>query len=533
MKNKSKINFLPKDFTIANDYEERRIICEDLKAMLKTSVGEVKVLFNKLSTDWETLNVETKDWEKNFDNPEFLGLWKEHREIYGYVLRSELVYQFKKMLELGTGITIDGPVEYLIVDEYQDLNKCDLQVIKSIGSHGASIFAAGDDDQSIYGFRYAEPEGIRNFTKDYTDSNQYTISECRRCDKHILEASLNVIRQDARRVRKTIVSISPNNGVVKLLQFKNQDNESKKIAEIIAQLKAQGIPESEIIVLLRNDNNGVFSSEIKKSIALLDIKLNENDSGFGFMNNDSGSKLMAILKYILLPNNSLVIRTLFQFTGGIGQKTFDGIYEMARTKRLTFSQVVEKILKDEIKDIYGTEKIKTALNQYSEVVLKQQKGELNVPEIISFAIGILADAPGDFKERLEQIVAKFEIGTLKSLVDLFDEESSIGSSLDDSINGVRVMSMHKAKGLSAQAVFVVAVEEEYLPGKGNVDEERRLLYVSLTRAKNYLFMTFCNQRTNNQRFSGYLAGGPTNKRTLSRYLQGLPLKSEPGETFNL
>ena len=175
MKNSKRISTLPKGFVIADDYEERHIILEDLKDLLNSNIKEVRRLFNLLSANWETLNADRDDWEQNFESPEFIGAWKEHRQIYGYALRSELVYQFKNILESPDEIKIDGSIDYLIVDEYQDLNRCDLSVIENLHDRGAKLFVAGDDDQSIYGFRYAYPEGIRNFTGAIKNQNHFRL----------------------------------------------------------------------------------------------------------------------------------------------------------------------------------------------------------------------------------------------------------------------------------------------------------------------------------------------------------------------
>ena len=153
---------------IADDWEERHIILEDLKQLLRLQrVDQARDLFNELSADWQSLTADQADWERRYPNPQFLGAWREHRYIYGYVLRDELVYQLKRAMEQDPDFTVDGPPTYLLVDEYQDLNRCDLAVVKAIADHGAEVYCAGDDDQSIYGFRKAHPEGIRRFTVDY------------------------------------------------------------------------------------------------------------------------------------------------------------------------------------------------------------------------------------------------------------------------------------------------------------------------------------------------------------------------------
>jgi len=168
LRNATRIASLPQPFRIADDWEERNIILEDIKILLSLKrIEEARQLLNELSADWQRLTADEADWDQRFPNPAFLGAWREHREIYGYVLRAELVYQLKRGLEQYDDFTLDGPPSHLLVDEYQDLNRCDLAIVKAIGDRGAEVYGAGDDDQSIYGFRMAHPEGIRRFPEDY------------------------------------------------------------------------------------------------------------------------------------------------------------------------------------------------------------------------------------------------------------------------------------------------------------------------------------------------------------------------------
>ena len=158
LRNSSRITSLPQPLRIADDWEERHIILEDLKRILNLeNIGEAKEFFSQLSADWESLIEE----ENLTPDPRFIGAWREHRKIFRYTLRSELVYQLKRSLEQISDFDLEHPILHLLVDEYQDLNKCDLAVIKAISNRGVEVFVAGDDDQSIYFFRKAHPDGIR------------------------------------------------------------------------------------------------------------------------------------------------------------------------------------------------------------------------------------------------------------------------------------------------------------------------------------------------------------------------------------
>ncbi len=115
LRNVTKITELPQPLRIADDWEERNIVHEDLKSMLSLArISEAHDLLNELSADWQSLTADEADWETHHPHPQFLGAWREHREIYGYTLRSELVYRLKKALEQRGDFELEAPIEYLL-----------------------------------------------------------------------------------------------------------------------------------------------------------------------------------------------------------------------------------------------------------------------------------------------------------------------------------------------------------------------------------------------------------------------------------
>lgn len=535
VRNSKRILMLPSNFVIADDFEERNIILEDLKDMLNIpKIKEVKILLNKMASNWETLNADTQDWEQNFDNPEFLGAWKEHREIFGYVLRSELVYQFKNMLESSDNLNIDGPIEYLIVDEYQDLNKCDLRVIQKLNERGAKLFCAGDDDQSIYGFRFAYPEGIRNFKNDISNSEQFLLTECRRCDKEILTLALNVIRQDYKRIPKKLESITGGIGNTNLLHFRNQNEEAKKIAEIIETLLKKKITTAnEIIILMRTDFNKVFSKVIEASLTEKNIKINTKKGLYNIFDSNVGRFFMAIIKLYENKDNDLALRNLLLLTNGIGSVTINEIYNRAKENKERFYKVINGIVNGEIEDIRNYKLVKDKVSAIYTVIEELKSSEDNLESIIKSILAQCNIDTTEFESDLITLIKDYEIDSLSELTSTIIDLFGPSEPLDEKAEGVRIMTMHQAKGLTSDVVFIIAAEDEYTPGRGSVDEERRLFYVSLTRARHYMFITYCNNRIGQQQHTGFLKS-PTSNRTITRYLNGLPgINKSNGRTFNL
>ncbi len=157
---------LPEPLRIADDFEEKRVIRPDLGDWLNLTSKEIGAKFADMSSDWQSLAAEAAGFVPA--DPEFLGAWSEHCAMYGYTLRSELIWQLKKTMEENPDqVKLEGPIKYVLVDEYQDLNRCDLQVIHKLADLRAEVFCVGDDDQSIYYFRRAHPQGIRGFPNDY------------------------------------------------------------------------------------------------------------------------------------------------------------------------------------------------------------------------------------------------------------------------------------------------------------------------------------------------------------------------------
>jgi len=218
---------LPLPVRVVGDWEERWIVVEELASLLGRRVKSVQDAITRLADDWDTLAADGAGWEQGFADPQFLGAWREHREIYGYTLRSELVYQLLCELRANPRFSPIPPATVMLVDEYQDLNLCDLTTIRTLSERSdAEVFAAGDDDQSIYSFRHAHPIGIRRFTEDYDGASNPILRECLRCGEQIVQLANWLIAQEVGRVPKELISVTEWPAEVHLIRFANQDEEA-------------------------------------------------------------------------------------------------------------------------------------------------------------------------------------------------------------------------------------------------------------------------------------------------------------------
>ena len=260
------------------------------------------------------------------------------------------------------------------------------------------------------------------------------------------------------------------------------------------------------------------------------------------MDKDTGRRVLAVLRLAKDPNDSLALRTILQLTDGIGQTTWNKIYALARSENSSFAAATRRVC-DEPSLIGGKGNQVAATCQDSWSMAGEIAQELNDAEEPSAdalldRIRTLAEVIGDDPDELEELIVFLEevirpTGA-SDLQSLFQALQSAGDDVEQNIKigKVNILTMHKAKGLTAKAVFVTASDDRLIPGRNSdepeLGDERRLLYVSLTRAKHFLFATFCTNRTGQQSHSGRQGAGP---RRLTRFLRDGPVTPVEGSDY--
>ena len=499
---------------IADDSDEV-LIKQDLKNLLNINIDRIKELFKKLFAGWENLNAEKKEWESTFspDAPAFLGALREHQKIMQYILRGELVYLYKNFLD--TNVDYKPDIEFLIVDEYQDLNPCDQKVIQLIVERsGSKVFLAGDDDQSIYSFRNADPNGIKIefLKKNYDGIEEFKLQECFRCDKEILNLSQAVIAQDYSRIPKVIKPKSENDGLVKIYIFNDQNEEAQKLAKMSHFLiNKKGFKPEDILILLRIDFRRCFSKLIIDEHKKLGLNIKYNDLQSSFKSK-YGQFLLACIKLLVDENKSLAIRTVFEYIKWVGNGAYKNIYTKAKNDKTNFFEASNQINNKLVQDF---------LQKMMNVVENNQNKNIReqLEDIKKIIPGYIIDGKDDVDNDLNEIVELNKgISKLEEILKFIHGLTDNNEVLIDP-TAINIMSMHKAKGLSSKVVIVPAIDDEIYNADCNDDEERRLLYVSLTRAKNVLILTFCKKRVGQQSYSG--AGSKGRVRNISRFLRDI------------
>ena len=520
---------LPSPIRIADDWEQRHIIEEDIKRILGLdSIREVHDLFNLLSADWEKLLMDDPSSTAAHPNPQFVGAWQEHQRVFGETLRAELVYQLNRELRQNAAFQLDSAYKYVLIDEFQDLNACDLAVIRSLAQRGAEIFAAGDDDQSIYGFRFASPEGIRRFTTDYAPATDLQLSTCYRCDQEILRCCTMVANEDPRRLQKpTSAQVGAAPGIVALWQCRDQYDEAEKIAAECKKLIGAGIAPEGIAVLLRSDHYGQLSKPIVDALRADGLRVANAASVLPEIE-DGIEQVLALLRLSVNGGDSLAMRDLLSLeTWQVGPVGLDILYEKVRGQHEMFAEVVRTVAKDP-----------GSLSRYGQPIcdfienLGQRTGAIkSAGALLQQTVHAVAlcSLSSDAKEPVEQHFTQLcsMLDSTAAIGDLLRLESAVDDTMEqsDTTEGIHILSMHQAKGLSFDACFVAAAEDEFIPGKSAgttfEDDERRLLYVSMSRARHELIMTYCNRRTGSQERLGAHTGRSVH--ALTRFLRDLKL----------
>jgi len=480
----------------------------------------VKAYLDEMSADWDTLT----DAELNID-PQFIAGWRRMRDVYGFTLRAEMVYRLKRTIEQHERFELEGPFQHVLVDEFQDLNACDLAVIQSLGSLGASVFCAGDDDQSIYGFRKASPAGIRRVVDDYRDVEDHKLTLCKRCDRKILKAAEFVANQDFHREPK---DLRPENegGLVRIFAASNQDVEAAMISDACHQLHEEGYSYPSIAILLRSDRYRRFSTPIINKLGSEDIPVSEYETS-GPLSDISTRRIYALAQLAVTPDDSLATRVLLQLTPGIGDSSIEAIESRSIRQLERFSATVQYAADDPsllqtvgMRVANAWRNIESAKSELMPIV-RGDCEDITFDDIHN-AFSEAATILGLPLHAVDNLMNLFGETDSVSLADLLSRSSTVGEVLEPqlSTDSVNIMTMHQAKGLTFDCVLIPGLEDELLPGNYDSPEQegdqRRLLYVSMTRARHALLLFYATNRTGTQAHSGR---GPTlRERSLTRFL---------------
>jgi DNA helicase-2/ATP-dependent DNA helicase PcrA len=449
----------------------------------------------------------------------FIAFHGTTTQTYSAVLPGEIVRLAVESIEAGLlQLREVADMSFLVVDEYQDLNPLDIRLVDLIKADGVALFAAGDDDQSIYSFRFAAPGGIQDFPVRHAGAGDHVLSGCFRCASEIVDAADTLIDRfsPAGRIPKTLESLwrtatPPTGGHVHRWRVPSGRREAELIAGSIRELIAVGVNPREIMILLSNRR---LFPQIRSELIDANVPFTppREDS---WTDTDSGRFLLGMLRIISDPDDYLALRLVLGCRRGVGVGTCAAIVQTAQANFLNYRALFVDPLPAGI--FRGREA--TALGHARRVcaaiadwdpddLLEDREDELG--RLLLHARSAAEMAP--WEALLTVLPSGATLQELRTYMEADNEEQqeTVLKAIFERLElpppegipepRIRVMTMHGAKGLQADVVFIPALEEQVLPGPrramnpGQVQEGARLLYVSMTRARAALIATFARQR---------------------------------------
>ena len=409
--------------------------------------------------------------------------------------------------------------KYIHVDEYQDTNHSQYLIIKALADRYENLCVVGDDAQSIYGFRGANIENILSFQKDYLNSAVYRLEQNYRSTQNIVNAANSVIKNNINKLDKNIWTDNEEGDKIEINQSITDSEEGRYVASSIFENKNN--------LRLDNDSFAVLYRTNAQSRSIEDALRRKNISyqiygGLSFYQRKEIKDILAYLRVIINSNDEESFKRILNYPArGIGQTTIDKLLIYSNEKNISLFKTLELIETIDININNGT---KTKLIDFLNLIktLQLRNNSLNALEIIDEVlkrIGVInllkAEGTPESVSRIENIEEL--LNAVKDFIegqeDVINSEGSLSEFLEDvaliseldkdkneTQKKVSLMTIHLAKGLEFSHVYIVGLEEDLFPSalssttRSDLEEERRLFYVALTRAEKKITLTYAKTR---------------------------------------
>ena len=418
---------------------------------------------------------------------------------------------------------------YVLVDEYQDTNKAQFTLVTLLASKNGNITVVGDNDQGIYSFRGADISNILNFERDFPGTKIIKLEQNYRCTGNILKAANSVIKNNEVKYKKELWTQNEEGNLPRVYQAQNEYDEGSYIVEQIEHLRREEYYKYSDFAILYRMNT--------QSRAIEDILRRENIpykiiGGLKFYERKEIKDIIAYLRLIQNGNDNLSLKRIInEPKRGIGKTSLDKIEQLASSSETSMYEVIKNA------EQYGLNRVYLNSREFVNVMeeLKAKKDELTISELIKLTLkksgytkALEDENTIEAENRIENldefltVAIEFEEQEAENSLSQFLEGITLSSDIDDLEDDeeyVTLMTLHSAKGLEFPVVFLVGMEEGIFPGYKSIseekelEEERRLCYVGITRAKENLFLTCSKQRT---------IFGSTSYNPTSRFLNEIP-----------
>lgn len=523
----------PSDFTIYDTDDSKSLISEIIKSMnLNIKDYNPNTVRNRISNAKSNLvtplmyekDSQLIDQDRANKMPATSEIYKRYMtrcHASGAMDFDDLLLQLFRLFQENPDNVVDkyrNFFKYLMVDEFQDTNFLQYAIVKKLVLYKESqrnVCIVGDDAQSIYSFRGATIKNILDFESDFPDVKTYKLEQNYRSTDHIVQAANDVITFNNRQIKKEIWTDHKEGQKIKLLRCASDSEEGRRVADYIVELKNRyHIRNSEIAILYRtNAQSRIFEENLRR----LNIPY-KVFGGLSFYQRKEVKDLLAYLRLVINPKDNEAFKRIINFPKrGIGDSSVEKIIQVANDSNLSYfeaiphSQASGKLaqsLQVFYQMIKETQRMASSGSAYDAAMfvfkssglsaeLKQdmtQEGLSRLENVLSLLDGI--------KEFIEQDEFE-EVNTQEKNLSSYLQSIALITELDQVEEGqefISLMSIHSAKGLEFDAVMVAGLEENLFPSflsmsePEQMDEERRLFYVAITRARQFLCLSYATSR---------------------------------------
>ena len=517
----------PNSFTIYDTDDSKTLIKHIVKEMgLDDAAYKPSTVFNRISAAKNSLI----SWQDYQTNAELMGddaanLRPEIAKIYkAYALRcykagamdfDDLLFNtdklFKEHLEVLN--KYQHRIRYVLVDEFQDTNLCQYFIIRKLAAVQQNVCVVGDDAQSIYAFRGADITNILNFERDYPDLRIIKLEQNYRSTQNIVSAANSVIKKNRAQLPKNVWTANEEGGLIELIKAVSDNEEGRLIATSIFQEKMQHqLRFSDFAVLYRTNSQ---SRAIEEALRRMNIKY-KVVGGLSFYQRKEIKDLLAYMRYSINQQDEASFRRIINLPKrGIGDSTVDKIIVAANDHAISIWEVLQHANSFIGGRSAGPLEDFVAMIKRFGVEIERKNGYDAAFEIAKGS-GLLREL---YEDKTVEGLSRYEnvqelLNAIKEFVDDAErEDKSLGAFLqevslitgqdedkDKDPEKVTLMTIHMAKGLEFRNVYIVGLEEDLFPSqmmlssRADLEEERRLFYVAITRAQKSLFLSYALTR---------------------------------------
>lgn len=507
-----------RDFTIFDTGEQATLV-KDVLRQLNYSDKQYNpraVLSHISRAKNESISPETY---QNIADGYFERIVAEVYALYQKALRTNNALDFDDLLLFTVKLLNENPevrqfyqnkFEYILVDEYQDTNRCQYELVNLlVTGTKQNICVVGDDDQSIYAFRGADIKNILDFEKDYPNTQVLRLEQNYRSTQNILDAAWGVVHNNKARKAKKLWTQNDLGELITCYEAMDENDEAGYVGTQIEDWHAEGVDYKDFAVFYRtNAQSRIFEEAFRTADIPYQIV-----GGVGFYDRMEIKDLLAYLRVVCNPNDSVSVRRIINVPSrGIGATTLDRLINFAARQGISLFEAIRRV--GEITTI--NRGIQAKVQRFAKIFDDFDASMLPadaldyVLKVTGYLRNLEAQRTIEAQNRVENIqelinaVIEYEQNTAEPTLSDYLENVALTADIDtmetDTTDMVTLMTLHSAKGLEFPFVFIVGMEEGYLPHGRSLDtqaeleEERRLCYVGITRAMEQLYLSHASSR---------------------------------------